>query len=86
MFNFLQNSLNVSDVKCVPASEIIFLGSPNSANIILAGCTRTSANRPAIFGNWEFTVIIYNTKKIFIINNEYVSTNYLLGFLGYVIV
>ena len=36
MFSFLQNSLKVFDVKFVVASETIFLGSPNSANVIFA--------------------------------------------------
>ena len=39
MFNFLQNSFNVSDVKFLIASEIAFVGNPNLANISLVACT-----------------------------------------------
>ena len=39
----LQNCLDISDVKFVPASEIMFLGSLNSASAILAALTRSSA-------------------------------------------
>ena len=49
MFNLQQNFLNISDVKFEHISDIIFLGSPNSSNVILATCTRWSADRPAIF-------------------------------------
>ena len=35
MVRFLQNSLNVPNVKFVLASETILLGSPNSVNVIL---------------------------------------------------
>ena len=49
MFSILQNSLNVPDLNFVPASQIIFLCSPNSANVILATCTRSPADRPTTF-------------------------------------
>ena len=35
MFRFLQNSLNFSEIKLLPQSDIIFLGNPYSAKIIL---------------------------------------------------
>ena len=47
MFSILQNLQNVSDVKFFPTSVIRFIGSPNSANVILVACTRSSANRLA---------------------------------------
>ena len=49
IFSFLQNSLKVSDVKFLPASEIFLSVSPSSANIILDACTRSFADRLAIF-------------------------------------
>ena len=87
MFSLLPNFLNVSDVKVVSTSEIIFSGSPNSSNVILVVGTRSYAERLAtLFYNWELAVIIYNTKKGFVINHKYVSTNYILGFVWYFIV
>ena len=46
MFICLQNCLNVSDVKFMPASEKIL--SPNSIKIILAAFTRSSAARLSV--------------------------------------
>ena len=40
---------------------------------------------PSFFYNWELTVIIYNTNKV-VINHQYVNTNYLPGFVWYIIV
>ena len=39
IFICLQNWLNISDVKFIPASKMIFLRCPNSANTILAALT-----------------------------------------------
>ena len=87
MFSFLQNSLKVSDVMFTLASETVFLSSPNSANVILAAYTRSCAERlVTFFYNWKHTVIIYNTKKVFITNHKYVSTNYLPGYVWYICV
>ena len=44
MISFLQNSLNFSETKFVPASDIIFLCSPFSTKIILEHVIRPSAN------------------------------------------
>ena len=44
MFSFLQNSMQVSDEKFVPASETILLSSPSSGNVILTACTRSCAD------------------------------------------
>ena len=49
VLSFQQNALNICDVRFIPASEIIFLGGPNSANVILAACTRPSVDRLATF-------------------------------------
>ena len=75
MFIYLQNCLNTSDVKFVPASEINFLGSPNSANTILAASTRSSATCQFYFtiGNME----------CFISNKKYISANDISRFAWY---
>ena len=49
MFISLQNYVNISDDKFVSASEMIFLESPYSENIIFAICSRSSA---AGLPNW----------------------------------
>ena len=49
MFKSLQNSLNISGVRFVPVLDTVFLGSPNSSKVILATCTRSSAERPTTF-------------------------------------
>ena len=53
MCSFLQNSLKVSEVKLVAASEIVFHGSSNLANVILAVCTRSFADRLATISTSE---------------------------------
>ena len=49
IFIFPQICLNVSDVKLMAVSKIIFFGSPYSANTILAAVTRSSAARLLTF-------------------------------------
>ena len=49
IFCCLQNCLNWSYTKFMPASETIFFGSPNSANAILAALVRSSAHIPSAF-------------------------------------
>ena len=49
MFSFLNNSLKVSDVMFVSASETILLGNPNSANVILTDSTRSYTDKLATF-------------------------------------
>ena len=44
MFRFLQNCLNLSETKLLPASDIIFLGKPYSAKIILHASIKLSAD------------------------------------------
>ena len=72
----LQNCLNIFDLKVVPASEIIFIGNPYSANIILVMCTRSSAVRAHILHNRELAVVGYNAQNHFIINHENVSSDH----------
>ena len=73
----LQNCLNFSNVKFVPTSEMIFLGSPCYANI-LAVCTKSSTARLPTLNHGECALVIYNVQKHFVINHEHVSTNQLL--------
>ena len=49
VFSFLQNTLNVLDIKFIQASETIFLGSQNSVNVTLAACTRSCTDSLATF-------------------------------------
>ena len=67
MFSFLQNSLKVSGVRFILVSEAFFLGSPNSANFILAACSRTFAARLATFLQLELTLKIYSTKNLLVL-------------------
>ena len=71
MFICLQNFLNMSDVKFMPASEIIFLGSLNSVNTILATFSSSSAGRLSASYNWKCAVVIINGQKCFIVSKKY---------------
>ena len=64
---FFQNVLALSDIKLQPVCDIIFLGKPYSANIILHVSIRPSANRPSSLYVWELAVILINTKVVFIV-------------------
>ena len=75
MFIFLQNSLNVLDVKFVLTSETVLFGSPYSAKMSIVVCIRSSADRPFTFftiGNllWKSTIqrrvlqLIMNTSAV----------------------
>ena len=80
-FTCLQNCLNISDIKFMPASEITFLGGPNSANTIFAALTRSWAARLLpFFTTGKFAVVIYNVQKSFIFNKKDISTNHLPQF------
>ena len=48
IFSSLQNCLNLSDMKFMPASDTMF-SSPNSVNTNLACLIRASADRPSAF-------------------------------------
>ena len=77
MFHLPQNCLNISDVKFMPASDTILLGSPNSANTILAAFTRSSAARlSAIFYNRNLLVNL-QYKEVLFLTKEYISANHL---------
>ena len=67
----LQNRLKWFDRKFGPASEIIFFGSPNSVNTILATIIRSSADEPSDFfmietscSNLQYTIAFYYFWKI----------------------
>ena len=49
MFRLLQNILNLSEMKLLAESDVIFYGSPYSAKIILHVSSRLSADMPSVF-------------------------------------
>ena len=66
MFRLLQNVLNLSETKLPPESDIIFVGNPYSATIILHVSTKLSADKSSVFLITEkLAVIMYNTKVVF---------------------
>ena len=79
IFNLLQNTLNVSGVIFIPTSKISFLGNQNSTKIIMVAL-------PAHLQGFLLKTYCLNLqyKKVFIINHEYVRTNYIQGLLWYV--
>ena len=73
---FLQNVLNLSELKSPSAPDIIFLGKPYSEKIILHISIRLFCDRSSSFYDWELALIIYNTKVVFIVRvNMSVPTN-----------
>ena len=83
-FICLQNCLNISDVKFMSVSEIIFMGSLNSANIILDDLTRSSTVVSSFY-NRKIAVVIYNALKCFIFNKKDSGTNHLTELAWYLI-
>ena len=64
--HLLQNCLNVSYVKFMPASENNFLGKSKFSNTTLDDLTRSLAVRlSALFYNRKLPVVIYKTQKSF---------------------
>ena len=73
----LQNFLNDSDVKFMPASEIIFLGSPYFAYIILVHLNQVVHCKVAhLLQNREHVTVVYSAQKFFIVNHEDVTTDH----------
>ena len=70
MFSFLQNSLMVSNVKLLPASEIIFVVAKTLQMSSLLHVPGHLLIGSLSVYSWELTVLIYNRQKIFIINHE----------------
>ena len=64
MFRFLQNLLNLSEIKLSPASHIIFFGKTYSEKIILHAIIKLYTDRSSLFYDWEPTVIVCNTKVV----------------------
>ena len=86
MFSFLQNSLNHSEVKFVPTSDMTLLQIPNSIKVILVACTRSSTKRLATCVKLGICCSNLQYKGDFYISHKYVSSNYFAGFGWYFIV
>ena len=72
MLSLLQNFLNLSETKLVPASDIILCGIPYSANMTFVVVSNSLLIAPPFFYYWEFAVVIYYTQIIFIIKVKYI--------------
>ena len=60
--------LEFSELKFVPAPDIIIFGGPYSANMICNFFIRWSADNLSIFFKQEFAVVIYNAYVFFVIS------------------
>ena len=75
MYARLQKFLNFCKTKFMLASDTILLGSPYSKKIILHVLIRLSVLNPSTsFFDWEFTVVMFNTKIMLVINGEDVTS------------
>ena len=73
-------------MKFLPAFDTNFVGSPNSANTILALLIRLSEKTICLLYKRECAVVIYNTQYFIILNSVYISTYHLSGLVWHYIV
>ena len=72
---FLENSLEVSEIKLPPACGSIFLVNPYSEkklNMLVLDCLLKDLH---LFDYWELAIIIHSNKVIFVTQREHFCTN-----------